>query len=182
MAPLEVSAALRAICQAVADEQNVELVEVKFSTGRQRILSLTIDRIDGGVDMDLVTRVSQRVSDELDAQDVVEGGSYTLEVSSAGLERPLVKPADYERFSGRQVDVRTNEPIGGRKKFTGTVEKAGNESFVLRNGSEAVEIPYDSVKRANLVVDWDAEFRRAGIGKVAAEGGMLGGGILDEPY
>jgi ribosome maturation factor RimP len=177
LAPLEVSPAVRAICQAVADEQNVELVDVKFSAGRQRILSLIIDRADGGVDMDLVTKVSQRVSDELDAQDMVEGGSYTLEVSSAGLERPLVKPSDYIRFTGRDVNVRTYDHLEGRRKFQGAVESAGNDSFVLRAGDEAVEIPYSAVKKANLVVDWEAEFKRAGIGHGAGVSGKSGGGI-----
>jgi len=164
LAPLEVSPAVRAICQAVADQENVELVEVKFSAGRQRILALIIDRIDGGVDMDLLTQVSQRVSDELDAHDVVEGGSYTLEVSSAGLERPLVKPADYVRFTGREAVVRTVEPMQGRRKFEGVIESAGNDSFVLNlPKGEAVEISYSEVKRANLLVDWDAEFKRAQI-------------------
>ncbi len=177
MAPLEVSPAVRAICQAVADELNVELVDVKFSAGRQRILSLIIDRADLGVDMDLVTQVSQRVSDELDAHDVVQGGSYTLEVSSAGLERPLVKPSDYVRFTGREVNVRTHELLGGRRTFQGAVEGAGNDSFVLRTGDEALEIPYSAVKKATLVVDWDAEFKRAGIGQDAAAGRRPGGGI-----
>jgi ribosome maturation factor RimP len=177
LAPLEVSPAVRAICQAVADEQNVELVDIKFSAGRQRILSLVIDRADGGVDMDLVIKVSQRVSDELDAHDVVDGGSYTLEVSSAGLERPLVKPSDYVRFTGRQVNVRTSEPLDGRRKFQGAVEEARNESFVLRTGEDSVEIPYWAVKKANLVVDWDAEFKRAGVGLDAGASGKSGGGI-----
>jgi ribosome maturation factor RimP len=176
LAPLEVSPAVRAICQTVADEENVELVDLKFSAGKQRILSLIIDRFDGGVDMDLVTRVSQRVSDELDAHDAVEGGSYTLEVSSAGLERPLVKPSDYVRFTGRDVNVRTYELLGGRRKFQGSVDSAGNDSFVLRAGDEAIEIPYSAVKKATLVVDWDEEFKRAGIGHAAA-GGKSGGGI-----
>jgi ribosome maturation factor RimP len=176
LAPLEVSPAVRAICQAVADDENVELVDVKFAFGRQRILSLIIDRPDGGVDMDLVTRVSQRMSDELDAHDVVEGGSYLLEVSSAGLERPLVKPADYARFSGREITVRTHDLVGGRRKFDGTIASAGNESFVLRMPREAeVELPYSVVKKANLVVDWDAELKRAGVKDDAAGGSYRGG-------
>jgi ribosome maturation factor RimP len=177
LAPLEVSPAVRAICQAVADQENVELVDVKFSAGRQRILALIIDRIDGGVDMDLLTQVSQRVSDELDAHDVVEGGSYTLEVSSAGLERLLVKPADYVRFTGREAVIRIIEPVQGRRKFEGVIESAGNDSFVLNlPKGEAVEIPYSEVKRANLLVDWDAEFKRAQIEDESNAAGRRQGG------
>lgn len=171
MAPLEVSPAVRAICQRVADEESVELVDVKFSAGRQRILSVIIDRPEGAVDMELVTRVSQRLSDELDAQDAVEGGSYTLEVSSAGLERPLVKPADYVRFLGREVSVRTHDLVGGKRKFDGTIASAGNDTFILKMPKEAeVELPYSAVKKANLVVDWDAELKRAGVKEDAAGG------------
>ncbi|MGQ0678756.1 MAG: ribosome maturation factor RimP [Actinomycetota bacterium] len=171
MTPLELSPAVRAICQAVADELQVELVDVHFFVGRQRILSVIVDRIDGGVDMELVTEISRRVSDELDAHDVVEGGSYTLEVASAGLERPLVKPGDYHRFGGRQILVKTHALINGRRSCQGSIKSVGSESFVLElpRGVD-VEIAYDAVKKANLVVDWEAELRRASINEESTHG------------
>jgi len=101
-----------------------------------------------------------------------------LEVSSAGLERPLVRPSDYHRFAGRQVKVRTLEPIEGRRTFTGSIRSAGDDTFVLGeepagggDGAAAhgrggvVEIPYVAVARARLVVDWQEELRGRSAGR-----------------
>lgn len=162
MTPLEVAPAVRAICQSVADQENVELVDVTFrKTGKDMVLEVIID-CAGGIDVDLLTKVSERVSDELDVHDPIPD-SYMLEVSSAGLERPLVKPADYVRFTGKQIAVKTSEPVKGSKKFQGVIESAGNDSFVLLVGSEKVQVGYAVVRKAALVVDWEAELRRANI-------------------
>lgn len=162
MTPLEVAPAVRAICQSVAERSGIELVDVTFrKTGKDKVLEVIID-CAGGVDVDLLTRVSERVSDELDVHDPIPD-SYLLEVSSAGLERPLVKPADFVRFTGKQIAVKTSEPVNGSKKFQGVIESGGNDSFVLVVGSEKIEIGYPVVRKATLVVDWEAELRRANI-------------------
>jgi ribosome maturation factor RimP len=176
VAPLEVNPAVRAICQAVTDQEHVELVDVTFrKEGKRRILEVIFDA-ENGVDLELLTLVSQRISDELDVHDVVEGGSYLLEVSSAGLERPLVKPADFVRFTGREINVRTNNLIQDSKKFKGTIASAGESSFVLNVDSEAVEIPYTAVKKAELAVDWEAELKRANIDEGSTAGTRSRGG------
>ncbi|HLI56930.1 MAG TPA: hypothetical protein VKY26_07815, partial [Actinomycetota bacterium] len=97
-------------------------------------------------------------------------GRYTLEVASAGIERPLVRPADYHRFQGRRVKVTCEEPIEGQRVFQGVVRSAGDESFVLegiegrKSPDEVVEIPFAAVAKARLVADWDRELKGMGSG------------------
>ena len=161
MTRLEVSPSVRAICQAIADRQHVELVDVRFGrSGKNLTLEVVVDR-DGDVDFDLITEVSKELSDALDEDEELIEGSYILEVSSAGLERVLLKPADYDKFTGRQIKVVCRRPVEGRNQFRGEITSAGDTSFTLEVQGRAVEVPYEAVKKAHLWVDWDEELRRA---------------------
>ena len=124
-----------------------ELVDARFAGG---LLSLLLDREDGPVDHEFCSRVASVVSPALEK----EGYDGPLEVSSPGIERPLTKPAHYRRFVGHEAKVRIDEPINGRKNFTGVIERAGEDAFVLKlsEGAE-VELPFGSVTRANLKED-----------------------------
>jgi len=174
----EVADAVRATCESILEALGVELVT--FSLGRASMgqtLSLTVDRPEGTVSLDEIVEITEQISKTLDAEDPIPG-RYTLEVASAGIERPLVRPADYRRFGGRRIKVRCQEPIEGQRVFTGTIRSAGDESFVLealdgppmgpRNGAGAgteeredvVEIPYVGVAKARLVADWARELKR----------------------
>jgi ribosome maturation factor RimP len=134
--------------------EGAELVEARFSGGP--LLTLLVDRVDGGpVDHEFCSVVAQRVSPALDE----EGYDGLVEVSSPGIERPLTKPGHYRRFVGREAKVRTVAPLeggphDGRRNFTGEIESAGEESFVvaLSEGGK-VELPYGSVARAQLKED-----------------------------
>jgi ribosome maturation factor RimP len=131
------------------------------------VLRVTVDDPAGPTSLEDIEQISEEISRALDAEDPIPG-RYTLEVASAGLERPLVRPQDYHRFAGRKVKVRTLEPIEGHRTFTGSIRSAGEDTFVLaldsssggRDGEAAVvEIPYLAVVRAKLVVDWENELR-----------------------
>lgn len=169
----EVADAVRATCESILAARGVELVT--FNLGRASMgqtLSITVDRHDATVSLDEIVEITEQISKALDAEDPIPG-RYTLEVASAGIERPLVRPADYRRFQGRRVKVRCQEPIEGQRVFTGTIRSAGDESFVLealdgpRGGPDAagqeqqdvVEIPYVGVAKARLVADWDSELK-----------------------
>ncbi|MGI8426280.1 MAG: ribosome maturation factor RimP [Actinomycetota bacterium] len=165
----EVLAEVRATCEVIAGGHDLEVVEVVFTTEhRARILRVTLDRIEGPVSVDDLAEVSEEISRALDIEDPIKG-KYTLEVSSAGIERPLMKPSDYRRFSEREVAVKVAEGIEGQRNFTGHISTAGDESFVLtlKDGT-FVEIPYSSVARTTLVVDWAAEL--AGHGGAGQQG------------
>lgn len=151
---------VRATCEPILAKRALELVEVRLGPGASgRTLTLTVDRAENPVTLGEIADVSEEISRALDIDDPIEG-RYTLEVSSAGIERPLVKPSDYERFTGREITVRCLDGIEGRRNFKGRIKSAGAETFLLGAEDETVvEIPYEQVGRAKLVVDWDAELK-----------------------
>lgn len=162
MSRIEPLAAARATCEEVLFQHDLEIVEMTLTgRGRGQILRVTLDRADAGLSVDELAEISEELSRALDLDDPIEG-SYTLEVSSAGLERPLVRREDYDRFEGRQVKVRLRHAVEGRKTFEGSIRSSTQQTFVLDlGGAEVVEIPYESVRRTRLVVDWEEELRKA---------------------
>ena len=129
--------------------EGTELVEARFSAGP--MLTLLVDRENGPVDHEFCSRVVSTVSPALEA----EGYDGSFEVSSPGIERPLTKPEHFRRFVGHEAKVRTSEPVEGRRNFTGIIERAGEQDFVLKllEGGEEVELPFGSVSRAHLKED-----------------------------
>jgi ribosome maturation factor RimP len=126
-----------------------ELVEAQFSAGP--LLTLLVDREDGPVDHEFCSRVVSAVSPALEA----EGYDGMLEVSSPGIERPLTRPEHFRRFVGHEAKVRLSEPVEGRRNFTGVIERAGENDFVLKllEGEAEVELPFGAVSRAHLKED-----------------------------
>lgn len=139
----------------ILESMGLELVDIEFGkVGRDAVLRLFIDK-EGGVMLDDCADVSRELSMILDVEDVITC-NYTLEVSSPGLDRPLKKPSDYERFSGRLIKVRTYEPLqddrgNKRKTFLGKLEGLfdGVIRMTLTEGQSA-SIPLDRVAKANL--------------------------------
>ncbi|MFL6032245.1 MAG: ribosome maturation factor RimP [Rubrobacteraceae bacterium] len=126
-----------------------ELVEAHFSAGP--LLTLLVDREDGPVDHEFTSQVVSAVLPALEA----EGYDGMLEVSSPGIERPLTRPEHFRRFVGHEAKVRISEPVGGRRNFTGVIERVGEKDFVLKllEGGAEVELPFGSVSRAHLKED-----------------------------
>src|SRR5690349_20372181 len=103
------------IAQRVAVSEGLEVVDVELKGGgSQRLVRISIDKPAGVTHADCEL-VSQQVGTILDVEDVVPGGRYTLEVSSPGVERKLVKPRDYERFQGKKAKITLREPIAGQR-------------------------------------------------------------------
>ncbi len=130
-----------------------ELVDVEFvKEGANWVLRVFLDK-PGGIDIEDCQEVSMALSKRLDAEDPISQ-AYSLEVSSPGLERPLKKASDYERFAGETVNLRTYSAMDGRKNFTGTL--LGLEDGVVRLdlNSGIVEIPLDQVAKAHLHVEF----------------------------
>jgi ribosome maturation factor RimP len=121
-------------------EPEVELIALERPG--PEALRLYIDHPDG-VDLELCERVTNKLRDLLTR--------YSLEVSSPGLDRPLTKPEHYRRFRGRRVRVRTREPIGGRRNFTGTIADVDDSAVRVEDSGDEFEIPLTHVHRSNLV-------------------------------
>ncbi len=144
------TAALRAMLEPVVESLGFELVDVEFSgTGGHALLRLYIDS-HGGVTVDDCATVSHQVSAVLDVEDPVPG-QYRLEVSSPGLDRPLVKRKDFQRFTGETIKVKMSRPNLGRRNFTGTLTRMEGESIVLESGAESFSLPLDDIEKARLV-------------------------------
>jgi len=133
-----------------------DIVRIQLTGSIRRTLQIMIERQDSApITVDDCTNVSRMVSVLLDVKDPLKD-PYLLEVSSAGLDRPLVKPKDYQRFCGEVVVVKTYQPQGGRKKFQGVLTSATDDTVTLSltdvaAGEDAVvTIPFDAIRAANL--------------------------------
>lgn len=157
--------------EAGLTELGFELVELeRAGTTRRPVLRLRIDRApgegdDAGVSIDDCVRVSRSLEARLEADDRFPT-TYVLEVSSPGVERPLVRRRDFERFAGREVALQGKQPLAGRSRklqgeLIGIIEEDGDVRVRLRLADgEELQIPQEEVTRANLVFRWGSEGRR----------------------
>ncbi|BCS53440.1 ribosome maturation factor RimP [Geobacter sp. SVR] len=144
-----------ALSLPILDSLQLELVDVEFKrSGREAVLRLFIDK-EGGVTLDDCADFSRELSTALDVEDFIPC-EYNLEVSSPGLDRPLKTTADYERFAGRLIKVRTYEPYpddaGNRRKtFLGLLDGLRDGQVVMKlTEGQTASIPLDRVAKANL--------------------------------
>lgn len=151
---------VEALVRPVVEAAGLELVEAVVARERgRRVLRVTVDR-EGGVDLDAIAEVSERISRRLDLEGFDPGaGPYSLEVSSPGLERPLREPRDFQRRVGERVRVRTREPVGGSRTHEGPLVAADAEAIVVAGAGGERRIPYGEIRSARLVVDWESELR-----------------------
>jgi len=139
------------IAAPLADALGLELVDVEFvKEGGRMILRVFIDR-EGGVMLEHCETMSCALGEALDNQDPIEE-HYLLEVSSPGVERPLKKAADYERFAGKVAKVRLFSSLNGKKIFTGTLCGLDGQYILLEAERQTlVRIPLSQVAKANLI-------------------------------
>ena len=122
---------IRQIVDRVAGSSGLEVVETEFrGGGKARMLRVFIDK-PGGVTHEDCANFSREVGTILDVEEAVPGSSYTLEVSSPGLDRKLLKPADYERFTGQRVKLVTREPVNGSRHFQGRLLGIAGDRITL---------------------------------------------------
>ncbi len=130
-----------------------ELVLAEFFDD-SRILRLYIDRLDSeGVTIDDCTTVSRLVSDSLDAEGFSDQirGRYNLEVSSPGLDRPLVKPVHFQRFIGEVVKAAAHISVNGRKRFQGKLVSADENGCSIEVDGEVYDLAFDNIAKARIV-------------------------------
>ena len=129
-----------------------ELVRVRLTGGGVPTLQIMAERKDRReMSVDDCAEISRLISAVLDVDDPIPG-SYTLEVSSPGLDRPLVRAGDYERFAGCEVRVETRAPIDGRKRFRGRLVGRRGEQVVIAIGDVEHAIPFAEVLRGKLML------------------------------
>ena len=115
-------------------------------------------------------QVSRDLSATLDVADCIHH-AYRLEVSSPGIDRPLRRERDFARFAGQEAKIRTTDPVDGRRNFSGVLAGATAGQVQIDCQGRSYQLPLDIIVRANLVPDWEAEFRRsAGEGPAVPKG------------
>ncbi len=147
---------------ATKTEQLVELLEpvvtgmayefwgIEFiAQGKHSVLRVFIDA-EKGIDVDDCAEVSRQISSVLDVEDPITT-EYNLEVSSPGMDRPLFKLAQYEKFVGHQVQLRLRVPFEGRRRFTGLLKGVEGEDVVVEVDNEEYLLPIDAIDKANVV-------------------------------
>jgi ribosome maturation factor RimP len=151
---------VREAAERVAGSLGLEIFDVEWKVGKDRLLRVYIDRLPGpqnpeglGVTHKDCERVSEQLSVILDVEDLIPGPSYVLEVSSPGLDRKLIKPADYERFVGRLAKVWVAEPIENQNYFEGRLAGYADGMVKLSVRNREVVVPFSGIKKANLVVE-----------------------------
>jgi len=131
------------------------LVRVVMTSGQRATLQIMVERLDDlPISLDDCTQISHSVSSLLDVADPIAHG-YSLEITSPGIDRPLVRKEDYDRFSGREVRIELAAPLDGRRRFRGRL--LGTSEGVVRLLTETGEarLPLDRVARAKLVLTDD---------------------------
>jgi ribosome maturation factor RimP len=160
---------IREAAERVAHSLGLEIFDVEWKVGRERFLRVYIDRPPqvsaeaaaarrnqgqgAGVTHNDCQAVSEQLSVLLDVEDLVPGPSYTLEVSSPGLDRKLIKPGDYERFAGRLAKIWLNEPVENEKFFQGRLAGYADGMVKLTVRDREVAVPFAGIRKANLVVE-----------------------------
>jgi ribosome maturation factor RimP len=143
------------IAERVAGPEGLEIVDVELlGAGRGRLLRIFIDRPQGVSHADCEF-ISQHVGTILDVEDVIPGDSYTLEVSSPGLERKLNKAKDFERFLGQKAKVVLREPVENQRRWEGKLAGFSDGIVTLEpSAGKIVRFALAQVEKANLKFEW----------------------------
>jgi ribosome maturation factor RimP len=152
-APLTLEAKLTAIVAPRLQPMGFELVRVAVLGQQHPTVQIMADRADGGlISVEDCEQISRYLSTVFDVEDPIPG-TWNLEVSSAGIDRPLTRPKDWNRFAGHLARVELRFPLDGRKRFSGIVLGADDKAGKLRldDGTEA-ELPLHDISRAKLVL------------------------------
>jgi len=151
---------IRLIAEGVAAEKDLEFVRSEVAgTRRSPLIRIFLDK-PGGISVEDCAEASRAIEAVFDSEDLIPT-KYVLEVSSPGLERELYRLADFERFLGKLVKLKTRSEINGTKSHVGRIESVEGTDIRLkdRKGTDFL-VPFDQIERANLKIDLDSEFRR----------------------
>lgn len=149
-----------ALVGPLVEAAGLELVDVALERdANRRVLRVTIDR-EGGLDLDTIAEMSERISRRLDLEGF-SPGPYALEVSSPGIERPLRRPDHFRRAVGRRVRVKMIAPVEGAKNHVGELLGADEEAILVATEGGRLRLRQADIASARTVADWDAELKRS---------------------
>ena len=129
-----------------------ELVRVTLAGSQRKVLQIMAEPQDGRImSVEDCARVSRAISAILDVEDPISG-AYSLEVSSPGIDRPLTRPKDYDRFKGHEAKIETHEPVEGRKRFKGILKGVEGDAVKIDSEGAELALPFNQIAKAKLVL------------------------------
>jgi len=137
------------IAAPVIEDLGYTLVMVEFKGGNLQIMAENPET--GNLSIDECTQISRALSPVMEVEDPIEG-SYRLEVSSPGIDRPLVRPEDYSRHEGKEAKIELETPLEGQKRFRGVLLGEENGTISLQTDTGKVDLPFEDVHKAKLVM------------------------------
>ena len=143
---------IREAAERVAGATGLEVLDVEWKVGRQRFLRIILDK-PGGVTHGDCERVSHELGVILDVEELIPGPGYVLEVSSPGLDRKLVQPAEFGRFAGRRAKISLSQPVEERNFFEGRLAGFADGMVQLEVDGRVLALPFDWIRKAQLVVE-----------------------------
>lgn len=147
----EASVQIRELIEPAVEGLGFELVRVTYGGGRKPTLQIMAERPDGTMSVEDCARLSREVSLILDVEDPLPG-EFLLEVSSPGVDRPLTRAKDFERWVGFETKVELSQPIDGRRRFKGRMTTFDGQELVLETDEGTVVLQYSDVEKAKLIL------------------------------
>jgi ribosome maturation factor RimP len=151
---------VRGAAERVAQSLGMEVMDVEWQVGKQRLLRVYLDRPPseanpqgGSITHTDCENVSTQLSVLLDVEDLVPGSPYTLEVSSPGMDRKLLKAEDYARFSGRLAEIWLNQPVEAVQYLEGRLAGYADGIVRVQYRNQELAVPFAAIRKANLVVE-----------------------------
>lgn len=149
----QLTADIQTLAEPLLADAGMELVELTAQPhGGQRLIRLLVDKV-GGVTVQQCARMNRRIGEALEAANLIEGG-YTIEVSSPGLDRPLVSKRDFERALGEALHLDVQREDGRSQELRGMLLAVQHEAVVLKMTSDNVTVPFARIRTARKAVRW----------------------------
>ena len=145
---------LRGLLVSIAEPMGIEVVDVEFKMSKNPSLTVFIDTEDG-VDLDTCEKYHNAIDAPLDEFDFTYGASYTLNVSSPGLDRPLKTPRDFDRHLGEDMEIRFYAPEKGKKYFEGKLVGYDDNNVIIETDGAEKKIPLTKIAKMNVAVKFD---------------------------
>ncbi len=142
------------IVRPTIESLGFELVRIRLMGGKRILLQIMAERPEGGIEVDDCADISRAVSALLDVEDPISG-EYTLEVSSPGIDRPLTRLKDFERYEGYEARLETSELIEGRKRFKGILAGVEEGEVLIEIDEGTIGLDFDWLVDAKLVLTDD---------------------------
>jgi ribosome maturation factor RimP len=145
---------LNELLQPLVEELGYEFVGLEYNNNpKHAVLRVYIDH-ENGVGIEDCETVSRETAALLDVKDPIRS-QYNLEISSPGLDRPMFTPAQYREFAGHQVQINLFAPMDGRRKFSGPILDADEDSVKIEQDGSEVKLDFDNIVKARLVPDYE---------------------------